>query len=587
VATRPEIAGSFGVVSSTHWLSAATGMSMLERGGNAFDAAVAAALVLQVVEPHLNGPGGDVPVIFKTGDSDKVRVLCGQGVTPEAASIEKVVSLGLRQIPGTGALAAVVPGAFGAWMRLLDEYGSLSIEEVMSPAISYARSGFRLLDQAARTIEASRDLFLSHWKTSAEIYLIGGQAPKGGSVWRNEVLANTYERILREAKGAGGDRSAQIRRASEVFYRGFVAEAIDEFFSKESIYDDSGTTNRGFLTGDDLAKWSPALEDPVAVRYRDATVYKTGPWGQGPVFLQQLKLLESYDLDDLDVLSDEFVHLVVEAAKLALADRDAFYGDPLFRDVPLQDLLSTRYADERRKLIADAASHLHRPGSPGGAEPWLPSSDLLYEDGTKTAMGLPPDPISRDTCHLDVTDRFGNVVSATPSGGWLHGSPCVPGLGFSISTRAQMCWLDERSPSPYLGGRRPRTTLSPTLVIRDNEEIAAFGTPGGDQQDQWTLTFFLRYMRRQGGDLQEAIDAPSFHTHHMISSFYPREIKVGRIDVEGRFSDATVEGLRLRGHDVYVQGPWSLGRVCAVSRKGELLTGGSDPRQNQAYTVGR
>ncbi len=586
MSTRPELSGSFGMVSSTHWLSAATGMGVLERGGNAFDAAVAAALVLQVVEPHLNGPGGDVPVLFKQAHSDEVKVLCGQGVLPASANVDEVLDMGLSQIPGTGLLAACVPGAFGAWMRLLRDYGSQSLEEVISPAIGYARGGFRLLERTSLTIASSRDLFLNHWTSSAQIYLERGEAPKGGVFWRNAVLADTYERILNEAKSAGSSRESQIDKAIATFYKGFVAEAIDDFFATESVFDDSGRHNRGFLRGDDLASWKPEIEEPTASHYRGAQVFKTGPWGQGPVFLQQLKILEGYDLDSLDPASSSFVHLVTEAAKLSLADRDSFYGDPNFVDVPLDTLLSTEYAAERRKLIQDTASMTYHPGSPDDRSPWTPSVDLMRGLEGGRAMGLPPDPISRDTCQLDVADRFGNVVAATPSGGWLDGSPCIPGLGFSISTRAQMCWLDSSSPSAFIGGRRPRTTLSPTIVIKDDGEVMAFGTPGGDQQDQWTLTFFLRYMH-QGGNLQRAIDLPSFHTQHMLSSFYPRELKVGRLDVESRFSEKEITGLKEMGHRVQVAGPWSLGRVCAVANCDGELKGGSDPRQDQAYSVGR
>ncbi len=586
MSTRPELSGSFGMVSSTHWLSAATGMGMLERGGNAFDAAVAAALVLQVVEPHLNGPGGDVSVLFKPANSDKVKVLCGQGVLPAAASIDCVLDKGLSQIPGTGLLAACVPGSFRAWMELLRDYGSRSLEDIISPAISYARGGFRLLERASLTIASSRDLFLNHWTSSAEIYLEKGKAPKGGVTWRNLVLADTYQRVLEEAKSVGSNREAQIDKAIVTFYEGFIAEAIDGFFATEAAFDDSGRQNKGFLTGDDLASWKTEIEDPISSYYRDAQVYKTGPWGQGPVFLQQLKILEGYDLDSLDPTSSSFVHLVAEAAKLSLADRDSFYGDPNFVDVPLDALLSADYAVERRKLIGDMASMEYRPGAPNGRLPWIPSVELMRGLEGGRAMGLPPDPISRDTCQLDVTDRFGNVISTTPSGGWLHGSPCIPGLGFSISTRAQMCWLDPKSPSAFIGGRRPRTTLSPTIVLKDDGEFIAFGTPGGDQQDQWSLTFFLRYMH-WGGNLQAAIDLPSFHTQHMLSSFYPRELKVGRLDVESRFSEKDIKSLKEMGHSLQVAGPWSLGRVCAVSNRNGELKAGSDPRQDQAYSVGR
>ena len=574
------------MVSATHWLAASTGMAMLERGGNAFDAAVAAGLVLQVVEPHLNGPGGEVPILAQKSSDETVFVVCGQGPLPAAASVKGARDLGLLQVPGTGLLPNCVPGAFGAWMLLLEQFGRLSLEEVLAPAIGYADCGFRLLPRAAMTIAASREIFRDHWTTSAEIYLTNGAVPQGGGMWRNPTLAATYQRVLNEAKHAGAQREAQIERARETFYSGFIAEAIDAFASSTLVMDDSGEAHRGFLTGDDLARWQPTLEDPLSINYHGKLVHKTGPWGQGPVFLQTLKLLEGFDLSSIDPSSAQFVHLVVEATKLAFADRDAFYGDPQHVGVPIEDLLSENYALERRKLISETASLVIRPGMPGGRHPWVIDPELVGIGHLSAGTGVPPDPIGRDTCHLDVVDREGNIVSATPSGGWLHGGPCVPGLGFSLSTRGQMCWLDDSSPSAYVGGRRPRTTLSPTLVLDGDRRAIAFGTPGGDQQDQWTLAFFLRHVHHNM-DLQASIDAPAFHTSHFPSSFYPREAHLGRLNVEARFSDAIVQDLYDRGHDVVVDGEWSLGRVCAVAKNGSERMAASDARQDQAYSVGR
>ncbi len=583
--TRPELSGSFGMASATHWLAAASAMSILERGGNAFDAAVAGGLVLQVVEPHLNGPGGEVPILIHRGATGEISLLCGQGPIPSGASVSAVRDLGLTQVPGTGMLAVCVPGAFGAWMTLLEQFGRLSLEEVMAPALRYARGGFRLLPRAAATIAAQRQNFLDHWPTSAQVYLDHGQAPAGNSQWRNLLLAETYERILSEATAGEGDRDRQIDRARRVFYEGFVAERMADFVQNHESMDESGAPHSGFLTGDDLADWRPSLERPLSLAYKGKTIYKAGPWSQGPVFLQQLKILEGFDLDSLDPTSAEYIHTVVESAKLCFADRDAYYGDPEAVSIPMEQLLSSTYAEERRRLIEHTASLEFRPGIAGDRGPWVPDPQLV--GGVEgVGAGAPPDPIGRDTCHIDVVDAEGNVVSATPSGGWLHGGPCVPELGFSLSTRAQMGWLDDRSPSAYVGGRRPRTTLSPSLVVDDDGRVTGFGTPGGDQQDQWSFLFFLRRIHGQR-DLQEAIDTPTFHISHLYSSFYPRTILHGRINVEGRISPEVVAELRERGHDVVVDGRWSLGRVCAVSFYRGELTAGSDPRQDQAYAVGR
>lgn len=586
--TRPQLIGSFGMVAASHWLAAATGMAMLERGGNAFDAAVAAGLVLQVAEPHLNGPGGEAPMLLFDAVRAEVVVVDGQGPAPAAADIPAFAALGLDLIPGTGLLAANVPGAFGAWMLLLARYGRRSLREVLEPVIHYARCGVPTLPAVHRSIQACASRFRSHWPTSAAVFLPDGHPPAAGARFTNPDLAATYEMILKLGEQAGDDRDAQIEAARRAFYEGPVAEAIDRYVATACVWDETGSPHKGFLTGHDMARWSASLEEPCTLNYRGVQVHKTGPWGQGPVFLQQLQLLSGYDLDSLEPTSAEFVHLVVECGKLAFADREAFYGDPRHVDVPLGDLLSASYADERRLLVGELASHQLRPGHPGGRVPVLPSPRLRARtQELDLAAGLPPDPIGQDTCHLDVVDNEGNMIAVTPSGGWLHGSPIVPGLGFALSTRSQMFWLEEGLASSLIGGARPRTTLTPTLVLRDNAPWLGFGTPGGDQQDQWSLIFFLRRLHARL-DLQSAIEMPAFHSTHFHSSFYPRSIGLDQVHLEGRFSDVVIADLRRRGHDVRLHPDWSLGRVCAVESGSDgQLRAGADPRQHQAYAVGR
>jgi gamma-glutamyltranspeptidase / glutathione hydrolase len=576
---RPELQGSFGMVASTHWLASAAGMRMLERGGNAFDAAVAAGFALQVVEPHMNGLGGEVPVIFATADGD-VRVLCGQGVAPAGATIERFADLGLDMVPGTGLLAACVPGALDAWMLLLRDYGTMGVGDVLEVAIGYADDGIPVLPRLASTIAGVERLFREHWVTSAELYLAGG-VPRAGARLRNPVLAETYRRLVRAANAVRGGREAGIEAARDAFYRGFVAEAIDAFV-RTPIMDDTGRAHAGLLTASDLAGWSATYEDPVQRAYHGLTVCKTGPWGQGPVLLQQLALLEGFDLQAMGHGSAEYVHTIVEAAKLAFADRDAWYGDPDHVDVPLETLLSTAYNDERRALIGADASFEHRPGSPDERRPALALGSAAA-DGA--GVGEPTLQLG-DTCHVDVVDRHGNVVSATPSGGWLQSSPVIPSVGFALGTRAQMFWLRDDMPSALGPGRRPRTTLTPSLASRDGQPYMAFGTPGGDQQDQWSLPFLLSHVDFRL-NLQEAIEAPAFHTSHMVSSFYPRVANLGRLHVESRIGDETIAGLRARGHDVQVEPPWSLGRLCAASRSVGVLRAAANPRGMQGYAVGR
>jgi gamma-glutamyltranspeptidase/glutathione hydrolase len=582
--TRPQLAGTFGMVASTHWLASSAGMAVLEKGGNAFDAAVAAGLVLQVVEPHLNGPGGEVPVIGYDAGQGEVFVLDGQGPAPQAATLDAFSTLGLGLVPGSGLLAACVPAAFGTWMLLLAAHGRLRLREVMEHAIGYAREGYPVVPGISAGIASVADAFAAHWPTSAAIYLANG-VPAPGTRFANPVLAATYQRILDEAEAAGADREAQIEAARRAFYSGFVAEAIGTFLDGAEVMDVTGERHRGLLAAGDLAGWRASTETPVTFGYAGLTVCKTQPWGQGPVFLQQLALLAGFGLDAMK--PDEYVHTVVECAKLAFADREAWYADPRFADVPLDALLSGQYAGQRRALVGPSASAELRPGSPAGREPRLPAfAGAPALAVTAGWAGEPTTVHTGDTCHLDVADRFGNVVTATPSGGWLQSSPVIPGLGFCLGTRAQMFTLTPGLPNSLAPGKRPRTTLSPTMVLRDGEPYLAFGTPGGDQQDQWTLGFFLNHVHF-GMNLQEAIDAPAFHTSHFPSSFYPRESFPRAVDVEERAGPAVIEGLRERGHQVRVRPPWSLGRVSAVARSGGFLYAAANARAMQGYAVGR
>jgi gamma-glutamyltranspeptidase/glutathione hydrolase len=572
------------MVSSTHWLASATGMAVLERGGNAFDAVVAAGLVLQVVEPHLNGPGGEVPILAAPAGQGRVLVVNGQGPVPAAATVERFADLGLTLIPGTGLLPACVPGAFGAWMLLLRDHGTLCLRDVLEPAIGYAEGGFPALPRIGGAIGAMERLFRSEWPSSAEVWLADGVPAPGGRL-RNPALAATWRRLLEEAEAAAPDREGQIEAALAAFYEGFVAEAIAGWLATAEVMDVSGRRHKGLLDGDDLAGWRATVEEPVSVEHHGWTVCKTGPWGQGPVLLQQLRLLEGFDLEGMGLGSAAYVHTVAECAKLAFADREAWYGDPAVFDVPLDGLLDPGYADRRRALVGDQASLELRPGSPAGRAPRLPVAGLGPADEHVMGTG---EPTFGDTCHVDVVDRHGNLVTATPSGGWLQSSPVVPGLGFCLGTRAQMLWLEDGLASSLRPGARPRTTLSPSLALRDGEPCLAFGTPGGDAQDQWTLQFFLAHARF-GLDLQEAVDAPSFQSDHFPSSFWPRRAHPGKLVVEAGHDPATVAGLRRRGHLVEVADPWSLGRTCAAGRDPAtgFLVAAANPRGRQAYAAGR
>ncbi|MBN8991307.1 MAG: gamma-glutamyltransferase family protein [Rhizobiales bacterium] len=598
--TRPEIVGAFGVVASTHWLGTAAGMRILEKGGNAFDAAVAIGFALQVVEPHLNGFGGEVPIIFHDAKSGRARVLCGQGVAPANATIAGFEDLGLDIIPGSGFLPACVPGSFGAWMRLLSDYGTMGLADVLEAAITYARDGYVMLPRIAAAIRTVAPLFESEWPTSAAIYLKDG-VPEAGTLFVNPELAATYERMVRISEAAGGSREKKIEAARKAFYEGFVAEAIDKFV-RTPVMDTSGERHAGVLSGQDLSVWKETYEEPLSLTYGNYRVLKPGPWTQGPVFLQQLALLSGFDLKSMDPCGAEFVHTVTECSKLAFADREKYYGDPNFVNVPMDRLLSEDYSATRRKLVAETASVEFRPGAIAGfdhAVPYLIGGD---EDGN-AALGAGEPTVARatdsgeprigrlgsvrgDTVHLDVIDKYGNMVSATPSGGWLQSSPVLPGLGFALGTRAQMFWLKPGLPSSLSPGKRPRTTLSVSLVYRDGEPYTSFGTPGGDQQDQWSSVFFLRHIHH-GLNLQGAIDAPMFHNDHMPSSFFPRRAKPGSLTMESRFAGEVQKDLQDRGHRIEMVDGWSLGRLSAVSRQGKILRAAANPRYMQGYAFGR
>ncbi|WP_283133898.1 gamma-glutamyltransferase family protein [Rhizohabitans arisaemae] len=596
ITTRPELTGTFGMVATSHWLASGVGMAILEGGGNAFDAVVAAAFTLQVVEPQQNGPGGDLPVIFSRAGDPTPAVLCGQGPAPAGATLDHFRALGLDLVPGAGPLAAAVPGATPALLTLLRDHGTRHLRDVLGPAADYARSGFPATANMVETVTSVAELFRDHWPTSAAVYLPGGRPPVPGGRFGNPALAATYERLLAEAEAAGPGRENEIDAALRAWSHGFVAEAVDAFAALP-WRDSSGEPHAGVLTGEDMAGWEPSYEEPATLEFRGHTVCKPGPWSQGPVLLQQLALLADADLRPGTV---GYAHTVIEGAKLAFADREAWYGDSA--EVPLGELLAAPYTASRRQLIGETASTLLRPGSPGGRVPRLPGlghGPGVAADGSTgeptLAHGLrlpdavtAPGAVGGDTVHAAVADRWGNLVAAMPSGGWLHSSPIIPELGFPLGTRLQMTWLQEGLASSLVPGRRPRTTLSPSLVLRDGEPVLAFGSPGGDQQDQWQLLFLLNHLVG-GMNLQAAVDAPTFHSTHFPASFYPRDARPGQIVAETSLGEEVLRELERRGHEVVRAPAWSLSRMCAVGRDPAtgFLRAAADPRGGHAYAAGR
>jgi gamma-glutamyltranspeptidase/glutathione hydrolase len=540
-------------------------MSVLERGGNAFDAATAGAFVLHVAEPDQNGLGGEVPILLWSAGERKVRVICGQGPTPIAATPAAFRRLGLELIPGSGALAACVPGAFDAWMLLLRDFGTWSLSDALGYAIGYAEKGVPVSDGLSRRIAKASDHFRAHWPTSVEVYL-GDGVPGPGSRLRNRAVADTLSRIVREAEGSSSQRERQIDAARAAWKSGFVAEIASRWLRDRPIRDLEGRSDMALLDAQDWAAFSAELEDPVSTDFQGVSFYKASAWSQGPVLLQVLQLLAHVDITSLRHNSSAYIHAVVEALKLAFADREAHYGDPKFSDVPIDTLCGPEYARDRAGLIGDRASVELRPGSPAGRTPRLPSyvsagrniGETRSEGHSSLATAG-----GGDTAHISVMDRSHNVVSAMPSGGWLQSSPVISVLGFPLGTRAQMLWLEQGLPNSLAPGKRPRTTLSPTLVLADGEPLLACGSPGGDAQDQWGLEFVLGHLTF-GLPAQEAADAPTFQSLHAPSSFWPRASRPAVLQVEAGLDHGVVADLRARGHVIEEIPAWSQGWACAV-----------------------
>jgi len=456
------------------------------------------------------------------------------------------------------------------------------LSDVAAPAIELAETGFPVYDELAETIEGLRDLFVERYPTSAQVYLPGGKLPSPRSLLANLDWAKTLRSLCRaEAKSKG--RLAGIQAARDEFYKGEVARQIVGYISSYPVLDDSGKAHTGLLSLEDMAEWQAILEEPVALDYRGLLVHKCSSWTQGPVFLQQLAILEGINLVTLGHNSADYLHTWIECAKLAFADREAYYGDPKFDDVPFETLLSKEYAAERRLLIGSRASPELRPGEVGRGYPDYVNRDIVIDNRRSMALGGH----TGDTTHLDVADAAGNMVACTPSGGWFSSSPVIPGLGFPLGTRGQMFYLNAQRPNALAPRKRPRATLTPTLVTKGGHPFLAFGTQGGDAQDQWTLQFFLNLVEF-GMNLQEAVDAPSVHSEHFPSSFYPRDAHPNLVFAEGRIPAGVLKALEDKGHQIAVQEDWVHGRVLAVEYDHEtgVLQGAASPKGLISYAMG-
>ncbi len=577
--TYPLVMGREAVVSTEHYLSASAGARIFARGGNAIDAAVAATLVEGIVNPHMHTIGGEAPMLVYSAKAGRVVAINGNMMAPARATIAEYQARGIELIPAHGLIAAGVPAALDALVTALAEFGTKSFAEVAEPALALAEDGFPMhvglageeaaaddkYAGAGASIRAFEKIFRTHYPSTARIYMPNGELPRPGDIIRNPALAKFFRRLLdSESAARGRGREAALRAVRDRFYSGDIAREIVAW----------SEANGGLLAESDLARFTTRIEQPVSADYRGVTVFKCGPWSQGPVFLQQLRVLEGFDLGAMGHNSADYIHTVIESAKLAFADREAWYADPEFTRVPMEGLLSPRYAELRRGLIdPHRASYEQRPGDPVAMR-------ALREGGAGESRPWGP-----GTVHVTACDRAGNMIAITASGAWIPTSPVIETLGFPLGTRMQTFYLDEKHPNALAPGKRPRTTLSPSLAMRGREPFLAFGTPGGDQQDQWTLQFFLN-VADFGMNLQEAIEAPKFSSAHFPSTFYPHGALPGVARLEERIDSRVRSELAERGHKIELRPPWSEGHVLAVSvdRARGLLQGGCDPR-GQAQPV--
>lgn len=574
MAYRPTLMGVRGMVATEHYLSAEAGLSILRAGGNAFDAAVAATLAEGLLNPHMHTFGGEVSGLIYSAKEKRVFSLNGDTVAPRAATIEWFKQQGISLIPFSGVLAAGPCAAPDALLTTLERFGTMSFTQVVEPALELAEGGFPM-HKALRgpapayllsdfSVAGNANHFRKAWPSSAKLYLPDGRLPEVGEVFRNLDLGRTFRRLIdAETRAQRQGREHGLAAARAAFYQGEIPQIIAAHVKAHG----------GVLAAEDFASFRVQIEEPVGLNYRGYEVYKCGPWSQGPVFLQQLALLEGYNLRDIGHNSPDYIHTITEVAKLAFADREQYYGDPRFVEVPLAGLLSKEYAAIRRSLIDPRRASLEqRPGNPRRGEALLTGEEIF------AARNWGP-----GTVYVTVVDKDRNLASFTPSGAWIPSSPVIDGLGFPLGTRVQTFYLDPRHPNALVPGKRPRTTLTPTLVLRDGTPSMVFGTPGGDQQDQWTLQFFLNLVEF-GMEVQDAIEAPRFSSAHFPSSFYPHNAVPGLLRIEGRVAAEIRRELEARGHRIEVREDWSEGDVlgiCVDVEKG-TLRGGADPRGEQS-----
>ena len=561
------VRGTREMVGAANNFQVEAGWRLLMAGGNAVDAGVASVLAASVTEQSRFGLGGEMPLIVKMAGKDPV-IISGIGTAPALATPDYYrkrqpepweTREQMPYIPALGLRSAVLPGVFDGLILALKDNGTRSFCEVVTPAIEYARQ-FPIGEEYARFI-AEGERFLKLWPDSSSFFLPGGRPPVRGEIFLSPALADTLESLCNVEKRTRGNRGKKLQAVRDEFYKGSIAKKLATF----------SEAHGGLIRYSDLAAFRAETDAPRKISYRGYTVVKPGFWSQGPVLLQMLSLLEGYDLKVLGHNSPAYLHTLIEAVKLAFADRDRYYGDPKFSKIPEEMLLSSRYAAERRKLIDPVkASMAHRPGDFGGP--------MSLEEG-KPGSG------DHDTTCVNVVDRWGNAFSATPSGAWLP-SVIAGDTGIPFSTRLQSFVLIPGHANELAPGKRPRVTLSPTMVLKDGKVWLVMSTPGGDNQDQAMLQVLLNLIEF-GMTAQEAVEAPRFQTEHFYSSFSGHPFVPGKVNVESRIPPETVKALSDLGHVVSSRGAWTNGSAPTLIRvENGVLDGGADPRRSR-YIFGR
>lgn len=566
----PPVRGTHEMVGAANNFEVEAGFRLLSQGGNAVDAGVASVLAAAVTEQSRFGLGGEMPLLVKMTGSP-VMSIGGVGIAPAKATVayfehrapEPWEEAGhLAPIPMQGIHSAITPGVFAGLILALQQYGTKTFAEVAQPALEYAEQGFPMPEEFGKMLKSYQPI-LTSWPESAKFFYPNGAVVKRGEVFREPSLAGTLRELMTAEKKAHGARTKKLQAVRDLFYKGSIAKRIGAF----------NDANNGLVAYEDMVKTEATIEPATMGTYRGYEVHKPGFWTQGPVMIEALNILEGYDLKSMGHNSAEYLHTVVEAVKLAFADRDAYYGDPKFNKIPEEVLLSKEYAAERRKLIdPKQASMEQRPGNVG---PHAPTPT-----GTQAARGE-----VNDTTSVDIVDRQGNAFSATPSGAWLP-SVIMGDTGIPLTTRLQSFVLTPGHPNQLLPGKRPRVTLSPTMVTKAGQFVMELSTPGGDNQDQALLQVVLNVIDF-GMQAQEAVEAPRFQTEHFNSSFGAHEFVPGKLNLENRIARSAVDGLTSMGHKVNVTGEWSNGSApVLILRSGDVLNGGADIRRAR-FVFGR